>query len=85
MQIFDVFRANFYECDILDLQEIHAEFDLFSIGIMMLEEFGVTDTAWNYIIKTYLLSNTYNKTTRRKIIENTLAIQQLTALQFIKT
>jgi len=51
---------------------------------MMLEQFTDTDTAWKHVIKTYLLTNTYNKTTRRKIIETTLAIQQLTALQFMK-
>jgi len=80
-----VFRGKFYECDARDLRVIHAESDLFSIGMMMLEEFEDANTAWKHVIKTYILSNSYNKTTRRKIIETTLAIQQPTALQFMET
>jgi len=84
MDLFEVFRGRFYECDARHLHVIHAEFDIFSMGMMMLEQFTDTDTAWKHVIKTYLLTNTYNKTTRRKISETTLAIQQLTALQFMK-
>ena len=85
MDLFVVFRGKFYECDALDLRVINAEFDLFSMGMMMLDEFSDTDTAWRFVIKYRLLSSTYNKTTRRKILETNVAIQQLCALNFMST
>jgi hypothetical protein len=76
------FRTRYYCCATEDMNVINGEFDVFSLGVLILQYYQNKDIVIKNVILGTLFSNTYAKSARQRLTETAEAIQRLEVTYF---
>jgi len=76
------FRIQYYSCKNEDMSVINGEFDVFSLGVFILNYYEDKNTEIKHIIMSKLFCTKYHKSARMRLTETAEAIQRLEVLSF---
>jgi len=79
---FKSFRSQYYACEDENMSVINGEFDVFSLGMLILNHYQNKNTEIKNIILTKLFSKKYEKLPCQRLTETAEAIQRLEVLFF---
>ena len=72
----------YYSCTYEDMSVINGEFDVFSLGVLILKHYDNKNEEIKHIILSKLFCNQYSKPARKRLTETAEAIQRLEVLFF---
>ena len=81
-EYFKEFRMRYYSCTYEDMSVINGEFDVFSLGVLILKHYDNKNEEIKHIILSKLFCNQYSKPARKRLTETAEAIQRLEVLFF---